>query len=80
LDAANRQHLVLPYLKKYDIQGEVVSITDPAQGKWILQISPRWNGSLPGTLFLKGDKQRKFYGYPLTLGELERNTRFIKDK
>lgn len=79
LDESDRQHLVVPYLRKYNIKGEVVSLIDPDQGVWIDQIEKSWNGSLPGTLFFKG-KHRKFYGMPLTFDELERNIKYMEKK
>lgn len=80
VDELDRQRLVKPFLRKYNITGEVVSLVDPDQGKWIEGIDKNWNGSLPGTLFFKGNKHRKFYGYPLTYPELERNIGFMKAK
>ena len=80
LDEAKRQKLVEPFLEKYEIEGEVVSLTDPDQEKWISAIEKNWNGSLPGTLFFKGNKHRKFYGYPLSYPELERNIGFMRAK
>ena len=80
LDESDRQKMVPTFLKKYGISGEVVSLTDPDQGKWIEAIDKNWNGSLPGTLFFKGNQDRKFYGYPLTYNELERNIGFMRNK
>jgi len=79
LDDADRQRLVNPFLRKYNISGEVVSLTDPDQEKWIDAIDRKWTGSLPGTLFFKGE-HRKFYTYPLSFTELERNIGFMKAK
>ncbi len=79
LDDEDRQHFVNPFLRKYNIKGEVISLVDPNQEVWIDGIEKTWSGSLPGTLFFKGDK-RKFYGYPLTYNELERNIEFMRNK
>ncbi len=79
LDEEDRQRFVNPFLRKYNIRGEVISLVDPDQEKWINGIEKSWSGSLPGTLFFKG-KHRKFYGYPLTYDELERNIDFMKNK
>jgi thiol-disulfide isomerase/thioredoxin len=80
LDAENRQRSVPAYLRNYNITGEVVSLTDPNQEEWIDAIDEKWQGSLPGTLFFKGNKHRKFYSYPLSYAELERNIGFMKAK
>lgn len=80
LDGADRQRTVPAYLRNHNISGEVVALTDPDQGKWIDAIDGKWQGSLPGTLFFKGNKHRKFYGYPLSYAELERNIGFMKAK
>ncbi|MGB1216919.1 MAG: TlpA disulfide reductase family protein [Saprospiraceae bacterium] len=79
LDDASRQRKVRPFLKKHKITGEVVSLVDPNQEKWITAIKKNWNGSLPGTLFIKGFN-RKFYNYPMTYQELERNISFMENK
>lgn len=79
LDEKSRQSYVPSFMKKYGIQSEVVSLIDPDQEKWITAINKSWNGSLPGTLFIKG-KHREFYSYPLTYPELERNIGFMKAK
>ncbi len=79
LDDADRQRFVNPFLRKYNVRGEVISLVDPDQEMWIDSIEKTWNGSLPGTLFFKG-KYRKFYGYPLTYAELERNIEFMNNK
>ena len=80
LDEADRQRLVPTYLRNHNITGEVVALTDPDQEKWIEAINKKWSGALPGTLFFKGDKHRKFYNYPMTYAELERNIGFMKAK
>ncbi len=80
LDEPSRQRMVPSFLRKYEISGEVVALTDPDQEKWIEAIDKNWNGSLPGTLFFKGNQHKKFYGYPLTYSELERNIGFMKNK
>ncbi len=79
LDESDRQDLVNPFLAKYNIKGEVIALTDTRQEAWIEAINKDWTGSLPGTLFFKGN-HRKFYGYPLTYDELERNIKMMKDK
>ncbi len=79
LDDSSTQKRVNPFLKKHNIQGEVVALTDPNQDKWIRLVDYKWRGSLPGTLFIKG-VNRKFYAYPLSYNELELNIEFMKNK
>jgi thiol-disulfide isomerase/thioredoxin len=48
-----------PFLEKNQIRSEVWVITGPKPIDWIDQIDPRWQGSIPATLFLNNVKEIK---------------------
>jgi hypothetical protein len=39
-------------------------LLDPNSNKWIDAIDPKWMGSIPITIFYRGDKKRKFIKAP----------------
>lgn len=41
---------LIPFMKKYDIQSEVVVLDDPNHNYWINQVDSSWNGNIPATL------------------------------
>ncbi|MDP2686053.1 MAG: TlpA disulfide reductase family protein [Aequorivita sp.] len=70
---------VVPFLKKNDIQSEVVLLDDADANSWIPKVSPQWTGAIPATIIYKKDN-RKFYEQSFTFEELETElkTFFIK--
>jgi len=62
---------VLPFIKKYNIEPEVVMLADINYNVWTDFVDKSWYGALPATLILKGSKRSfKFGAYP-TLHSLE---------
>lgn len=52
------QHIdtrVIPFIKKNQIQCEVVILDDDAN-QWINKVNPQWDGSIPVTLLIKNNK------------------------
>ncbi len=61
---------VLPFLKKNNIQSEVVLLDDADANSWIPKVSQQWSGAIPATVIYKNDT-RKFYEQSFTYEELE---------
>lgn len=61
---------VIPFIKKNNIQSEVVLLDDPDANSWIPKVSPQWSGAIPATVIYKMDN-RKFYEQSFTFEELE---------
>ena len=59
-----------PFIKKYDLQSEVVAFDDTDQNRWIPAINEDWSGALPATIIYSGGK-RQFYEQSFTQEELE---------
>lgn len=51
---------VLPFIKKNEIQSEVVLLGDGKFNSWIDRVDPRWSGAIPITLIYKGE-EKLFY-------------------
>lgn len=49
-----------PFLKKHNLQSQVVLLDDPDQNSWIDKVDPRWSGAIPITVIKKGDR-KEFY-------------------
>ncbi len=61
---------VIPFIKKNNIESEVVLLDDPDANSWIPKVSPEWSGAIPATVIYKRDK-RKFYEQSFTFKQLE---------
>ncbi len=61
---------VIPFIKKNNIQSEVVLLDDSDANSWIPKVSPQWSGAIPATVIYKKDI-RKFYEQSFTFEELE---------
>lgn len=63
---------VLPFIKKNNIQSEVLVLDGGNPNVWIDKVSPDWSGSIPGTLFLYPSNDfRRFFERSFTYEELK---------
>jgi len=60
---------VIPFLKKNNINSEVVLLDDDAN-VWINTINPNWDGAIPATQLIKNNK-KEFHGEALSYDELK---------
>jgi thiol-disulfide isomerase/thioredoxin len=60
---------VIPFVKRKKIKNEVFLLDESDPQKYIDRIDPSWSGSIPATLFIKGE-QRKFVETELTYEQL----------
>ena len=51
---------LLPFIKKHELQSEVLVLTDPDANTWVDKVDPKWSGAIPVTLIYK-QKKRAFY-------------------
>ena len=51
---------LIPFIKKHNLQPDVVVLTDPDSNSWIPKIADEWSGSIPATL-IYNNNQRSFY-------------------
>lgn len=56
----NIETSVKPFLKKKNIQSEVMVLDDPNSTAWIEKVDPTWSGSIPATV-IYSKKGRSFY-------------------
>lgn len=62
---------LLPFIKRKDLQSEVVFLDDPDADSWIGKVDKNWSGAIPATvIYNKGDK--KFYEQSFTYEALEK--------
>lgn len=62
---------VIPFLKKHDLQSEVVLLDDPDANSWIPRVSQEWSGAIPATI-IYNQQERKFYEGSFTYEELNK--------
>ena len=63
---------VYKFIKRRNIQSEVLLLDEPDPNTWINNIAPEWSGALPATIIINPKTgKRKFIGRSLREGELE---------
>lgn len=60
---------LIPFLKRNDIDLEVLVLDDPNQNVWIDKVSEEWSGAIPATLIYTKDS-REFFEKTFTYSEL----------
>ena len=60
---------VIPFVKRKNLKNEVLLLNESSPQEYIDRIDPSWSGSIPATLFIKGDK-RKFVESEFTYEQL----------
>ncbi|WP_343706782.1 TlpA family protein disulfide reductase [Flavobacterium sp.] len=60
---------VIPFVKRKNLKNEVFLLNESSPQEFIDRIDPSWSGSIPATLFIKGDK-RKFVENEFTYEQL----------
>ncbi|WP_426431038.1 TlpA family protein disulfide reductase [Winogradskyella sp. HB-48] len=66
----NYETKLIPFIKKRELQSEVVAFDDVDQNRWITAINKDWSGAIPATIIYNKDK-RQFYERSFTKEELE---------
>lgn len=51
---------LLPFIKKHQLQSEVLVLLDTNENEWLDKVDPSWSGAIPATLIYRNDK-RAFY-------------------
>ncbi|CAD0007749.1 TlpA family protein disulfide reductase [Flavobacterium chungangense] len=60
---------VEPFVKRKNLKNEVFLLNESSPQEYIDRIDPAWSGSIPATIFIKGDK-RKFVESEFTYEQL----------
>lgn len=60
---------VVPFVKRKNLKNEVLLLNESSPQEYIDRIDPSWSGSIPATIFIKGDK-RKFVESEFTYEQL----------
>ncbi len=60
---------VVPFVKRKNLKNEVFLLNENSPQEYIDRIDPSWSGSIPATIFIKGDK-RKFKETEFTYEQL----------
>lgn len=62
---------VIPFIKRNNINTEVVLLDDPDANTWINKVNPKWDGSIPITLIFNKNSN-KFIGNAINYNELKK--------
>ena len=69
---------LLPFIKRKNLESEVIHLISTDANDWLDQVSPEWSGAIPATLIYSRDR-RQFYERSFTFDELESEVqKFIK--
>ena len=67
---------VVPFIKKRNLQSEVIVFDDPDANGWIPKIAEEWSGAIPATI-IYNKNDRKFYEKSFSYEELETEVQSI---
>lgn len=62
---------LIPYIKRKQLQSEVIHLDDPDANSWIEKVNEKWSGAIPATIIYKNDSY-SFYEQSFTFEELEK--------
>ena len=62
---------LIPYIKRKQLQSEVIHLDDPDANSWIEKVNETWSGAIPATIIYKNDSY-SFYEQSFTFEELEK--------
>lgn len=72
MDRAKQLEAVKSFIKKFDIQAEVVLLDDNKRmNEWIPAIDKSWSGNIPVTAFYKNGQKVHFVGAEMSKDELK---------
>lgn len=52
---------LIPFVKKNNVQGELLLLNAPDYNAWIDKIDPSWSGALPATLLVDADTGKQYF-------------------
>jgi thiol-disulfide isomerase/thioredoxin len=62
---------LIPFMKKRNLQSQVVHLSDPDANAWIGKVDSAWSGAIPATI-IYNKSRRKFYEQSFTYGQLQK--------
>jgi thiol-disulfide isomerase/thioredoxin len=67
---AHIENRVIPFIKRMNMQAQVILLDDPRSNRWIPKVSDEWTGAIPATL-VYSQGFRQFYEREFKYEELE---------
>ena len=67
---------LIPFIKKRQIESEILVLDDPDANNWITKVDNKWTGAIPATL-IYNKRERFFYERSFTYKELETEVKKI---
>ena len=61
---------IIPFIRKKELQSEVILLDAPDANAWIPEVDPEWSGAIPATVIYDREN-RKFYEQSFTLEQLK---------
>ncbi len=51
------QSRFVPFIENHQLKSELYVLDDPNENEWIDKVDASWSGTIPATLFMKGDQR-----------------------
>lgn len=68
---SNYDKRVVPFVKEKGIKADVLHLTDMDANTWMPKVHPTWDGALPFTIVIRGDRRESFNDKFKNFTELE---------
>ncbi|MCF8372429.1 MAG: TlpA family protein disulfide reductase [Bacteroidales bacterium] len=69
----HKESRLIPFVKKNNLQSEVIFLNDVNANAWINKVDPNWSGAIPFTVIYNAE-QRKYYERSFNYEELIKET------
>lgn len=70
---------LLPFIKRKNIQSQVVHLSDPDANAWISKVDSSWSGAIPATVIYNKNR-RKFYEQSFTFDQLQSEIKLFNNQ
>lgn len=70
---------LIPFIKRKNLQSEVIFLNDPDANSWISKIDPNWSGAIPATIIYNNNRS-KFYEQSFTFEQLEKEIKSFNNQ
>jgi hypothetical protein len=61
---------LIPFIKKNNVESEVILLNDPDFNSWIDEVDPNWSGAIPASVIYRNNN-REFFEQSFSYNELK---------
>jgi len=71
---------LIPFIKRKNLQSEVILLNDPDANSWISKVDSNWSGAIPATVIYNNNNRSKFYEQSFTFEQLEKEIKSFNNQ